>query len=175
MAAPVFCELASTNLRQFAEALRCGRIAPPYSAFAVRRLIPERWVDETVQELRRRNDEGLGPEQIAGMLELLAQVGERRGASRDSVDLVWTGPEGGGIASRDTAVVVRELFQNATRSVLVAGYAIYRGHIVFRTLADRMYQVPELRVRMFLNVKRTAGDTSNEAEIVRRFAHRFKA
>src|SRR5690349_10543429 len=98
MAASVFCELASTNLRQFAEALRCGRIAPPYSAFAVRRVIPERWVDETVRELQRRSEEGLGPEQIAAMAELLAQDRERRAAAIDSVDLVWTGPEGGGIA-----------------------------------------------------------------------------
>jgi phosphatidylserine/phosphatidylglycerophosphate/cardiolipin synthase-like enzyme len=38
-----------------------------------------------------------------------------------------------------------------------------------------MDQAPELRVRMFLDVRRAAGDTSSETEIVRRFAQRFKA
>jgi phosphatidylserine/phosphatidylglycerophosphate/cardiolipin synthase-like enzyme len=90
------------------------------------------------------------------------------------VDLVWTGPEAPGIANRDTAVVVRELFANANEYVLVAGYAIHQGREVFRALADQMKQVPELKVRMFLDVHRRHRDTTQGPEQIREFAHRFK-
>jgi phosphatidylserine/phosphatidylglycerophosphate/cardiolipin synthase-like enzyme len=109
------------------------------------------------------------------MLDLLVLDREQRTPQCDGVDLVWTGPEPGDVASRDTAVVVRELFQNATESVLIAGYAVYRGHVVFRTLADRMEEAPGLRVRMFLDVRRPPGDTSSESEVVRRFGSHFRS
>ena len=70
--------------------------------------------------------------------------------------------------------MVRELFHTANKSVMLAGYAVYQGHMVFRALADRMEQIPDLNVRMFLDVRRPDGDACSEAEIVRRFAARFK-
>jgi len=45
---------------------------------------------------------------------------------------------------------------------------------VFRALADRMDQIPELKVRMFLNVQRRHRDTTMESEILREFANKFK-
>jgi hypothetical protein len=68
---------------------------------------------------------------------------------------------------------LRELFASARRSVLVAGYAVYQGREVFRALADRMAELPELNVRMFLDVQRGPGDTSMASEVVKRFADRF--
>lgn len=57
-------------------------------------------------------------------------------ATDDVVDLVWTGPEAPEAPSRDTGVVVRELFTAAREHVLVAGYAVYQGKEVFQPLAD---------------------------------------
>jgi phosphatidylserine/phosphatidylglycerophosphate/cardiolipin synthase-like enzyme len=91
----------------------------------------------------------------------------------DRLDLVWTGPEGPGTASRDTAAVVRELFATAERHVLLSGYVVYKGLEVFEVLARRMDESPALSVRMFLNVDRPAGDTSLAVEIVKRFAADF--
>lgn len=93
----------------------------------------------------------------------------------DMLELVTTGPEIDGIANRDTSVVVRDLFANATESVLVAGYAVYQGHKVFQALADRMVAHPSLKVRLFLDIQRPQGDTSAAPEIVRRFAAQFRA
>ena len=90
------------------------------------------------------------------------------------VDLVTTGPETSGAEYRDTSVAVAELFRKATESVLVAGYTVYQGQHVFHALADRMQELPSLKVRLFLDVQRKAGDTSMDSEIVRRFAHRFR-
>ena len=85
-----------------------------------------------------------------------------------------TGPEAPGISNRDTSVVVRELFAHAQQSVLVAGYAVYQGQRVFQALADRMAELPELTVRMFLDIQRGQGDTSSAREIARRFADCFR-
>jgi hypothetical protein len=56
----------------------------------------------------------------------------------------------------------------------VVGYAVYQGQQVFRALADRMQELPQLQVRTFLNVQRSHGDTTAASELVQRFKHRFK-
>ncbi|MHC4404131.1 MAG: DISARM system phospholipase D-like protein DrmC [Planctomycetota bacterium] len=108
------------------------------------------------------------------VLELIVKDRDQQAKRAAIIDLVTTGPEAPGVVNRDTSVVVRELFANAEDSVLVAGYAVYQGQQVFRALADRMVQEPDLRVRMFLDVQRGPGDTSAPAELVRRFAERFE-
>jgi phosphatidylserine/phosphatidylglycerophosphate/cardiolipin synthase-like enzyme len=90
------------------------------------------------------------------------------------VDLVTTGPEVGGVANRSTEVVVCDLFRNAQRSVLVAGYAVYQGQRVFHSLAERMVQNSSLQVRMFLDIPRTQGDTSSVSIQKAKFVHHFK-
>src|SRR5262249_10911868 len=45
---------------------------------------------------------------------------------------------------------------------------------VFAALADRMEEIPGLKVKMFLDVQRARGDTTLESEILREFAHRFR-
>jgi phosphatidylserine/phosphatidylglycerophosphate/cardiolipin synthase-like enzyme len=65
------------------------------------------------------------------------------------------------------------MFRSARESVLVAGYSVYQGHIVFKALAERMDELPTLDVRMFLDIRRPAHDHSSPSELVRRFAERF--
>jgi len=108
------------------------------------------------------------------MLSLIADGRVSSQSGGDCVDLVWTGPESPEVASRDTGVVVRELFTAATQHVLVGGYAVYQGKEIFRTLAERMDACPELRVEMFLDIQRGYGDTTIAEDLVRRFANRFK-
>lgn len=104
-------------------------------------------------------------------------VAERDASRRstEEVELVWTGPEVPGGASRDTFVVVRELFATATRSVVISGYAIAQGKQVFAPLAQRMDEIPHLRVRMYLNVARPYQDGRSDSELVREFAERFRS
>jgi phosphatidylserine/phosphatidylglycerophosphate/cardiolipin synthase-like enzyme len=71
--------------------------------------------------------------------------------------------------------VVSELFRNAQSSVLLAGYAVYKGQKVFRALAERMSDMPALQVRMFLEVPRKQGDTSSADSLIARFSHQFKS
>lgn len=45
---------------------------------------------------------------------------------------------------------------------------------VFLPLAQRMDEVPALRVRIFLNINRTPRDTALDSELVREFADQFR-
>lgn len=46
--------------------------------------------------------------------------------------------------------------------------------MIFKALSDRMRQLPDLRVRMFLNAPRPYRDSTPEAELLKRFADRFR-
>lgn len=61
----------------------------------------------------------------ATALVLLLQAVEAERTQRPvpHLELVWTGPDPLASRARDTSVVVRELFESAQRSVLVAGYS----------------------------------------------------
>jgi phosphatidylserine/phosphatidylglycerophosphate/cardiolipin synthase-like enzyme len=167
-------QLTDGDLREIASALRAKRLAPPFSVMSLGRWIAAPMAQQIVASLQAMADQGFAETQLATMLELLVADRARRPRLEDVLDLVTTGPEAPGVTNRDTGVVVRELFAHARRSVLVAGYAVYQGRSVFRALADRMQDCPELTVRMFLDVQRGPGDTSMASELVKRFAERFK-
>ena len=167
------CLLTTEDLQQLAAALRSGRVVPPINPLQLKRFIPASLVDRVADELRQKIEDGLRPHHLADLLEILCQDRRQRPVAEDLIELVWTGPEAEGIVNRETAVVVREMFQHARESVLVAGYAVYQGHLVFKALADRMDEHPEIDVQMFLDIQRPPHDRSSSSEIVRRFAERF--
>ena len=166
--------LAPSDLRTIAAALSSGRLGEPYSSISVKRFVGEAAGLAVAGSLQELSAVGMPATAIARTLELLAAALAERPRLEDIVDLVTTGPEVGGVANRETAVVVSDLFRRAEQTVLVAGYAVYQGQRVFQALADRMVQYPELRVRMYLDIQRKPGDTSAAAELVRAFCHRFR-
>jgi phosphatidylserine/phosphatidylglycerophosphate/cardiolipin synthase-like enzyme len=167
-------KLSTPDLLELAAALRGRRLVAPFTPLAVQRFVPTDVAVSIANELQSLHAAGTGPEQIAVAIEFVGRDRQTRGTLEQVIDLVTTGPEAQGVANRDTAVVVRELFANATESVLVAGYAVYQGQRVFQTLADRMESCSSLKVRTFLDVQRGPGDSSAATEIVRRFAERFR-
>jgi len=118
---------------------------------------------------------GTNREGLVAALELLAAARDQQSSIDEVIELVTTGPDAGSATSRDTMVVVQDLFRSATRSVLLAGYELYQTEPLFRTLADRMAERPALAVRMFLNVKRPYGNSSTDSELIASFAQRFRA
>jgi phosphatidylserine/phosphatidylglycerophosphate/cardiolipin synthase-like enzyme len=166
--------LSERDLQETANALRSGRLMPPYSTVALQRVVSKDSAEHTARALDKLNEQGFAPTQIATTLEILRADRVNRPSFDDILELVTTGPEIDEIANRDTSVVVRDLFANATQTVLVAGYAVYQGHKVFQALADRMLTVPSLQVRLFLDIQRPHGDTSAVMEIIRRFSAQFR-
>ena len=167
-------ELTGWDLSALAEAIRSGRVAFPFTPLSIQRYCSEADADAVAGELQKFTEEGASAELIARVAEMLAQERTNHSGAEDSIDLVLTGPEVPGTTFRDTGVVLRELFSTAKESVIVAGYAVYQGKEVFRALADRMTQVPNLKVKMFLDVQRGYQDSTDEQELLRKFAHNFK-
>lgn len=167
-------KLSERDMQEVASALRSGRLPPPYSGVALQRIISRDVALPTVEALDKLSALGFTPDQIAATLDILRADRANRPRIEDLLNLVTTGPDVTGVVNRDTSVVVRELFANAKQSVLIAGFAVYQGHKVFQSLADRMLEIPSLSVRLFLDIQRPHGDTTTSAELIRRFAARFR-
>lgn len=167
--------VSDRDLQETAAALRSGRLLPPYSAFALERVVSKAAAAPMAVSLQKLSERGFTPDQIASTFEIVLADRSIRPTFDEALELVTTGPDIDGIANRDTSVVVRDLFANATHSVLVVGYAVFQGHKVFQALADRMLAMPSLKVRLFLDIQRRPGDTSMANEVIRRFAAQFQA
>ena len=165
--------LTDADLRAVVSALRAGRLVPPFAAVVVGRVVSAPLAEDLADRMQTLADEGMQPGHIAVVAEGILAARATRPVADDAVELVWTGPEAAGVANRDTAVVVRELFAQATESIIVSGFAVYQGREVFRGLAERMAACPGLLARLYLDVHRGHLDTSTSAELLRRFAHRF--
>lgn len=163
---------SAATLRAISSALRNGQLPTPLSPLAITRVAPS--CSELVgQELIRLSNEGMQSVHLALLTDAMAQVVEARLAS--GAELVWTGPESSASLSRDTAIVVAELFRSATTSVLVSTFVVQQADTVFKALAHRMAEVPGLRVQLFVHVGRGDRDTRHESEILREFASKLGA
>lgn len=91
----------------------------------------------------------LGPAAIHVLRAVLAE----RARPTPSVELVWTGPEAGLRPTRDTAVVVRELFARARRSVVVGGFRFSHGEAILRPLHEAMRD-HGVEASIFLDIER---------------------
>ncbi len=161
---------------ELARALTAGTLSPPFTRSALLRFLRGSLAAELAAELAQMNAGGMTAVHLAAMIELMAHEREAVHKAKDDVELVWSGPEAPGTASRETSVVVRQLFLEAEVEILISTYAIYDGKAVFRDLAARMAEKPELRVRMFVHIARAMGDTeTSDDEIVYRYAAGFLA
>ncbi|GMV22079.1 MAG: hypothetical protein AMXMBFR57_20280 [Acidimicrobiia bacterium] len=158
------------TLRRLADVLASGRLSTPLSAFSLKRAAP--CSNELVAEVLRLSDEGMSPAHLAMLLNAAAEAAEVR-AGQTSAELVWTGPELPGVSSRDTSVVLRELWAQAERDVIVSTFVVQGIETVFEPLAARMAEQPDLRARIFLHIGRRIGDTSLDSELVREFSDTF--
>ncbi len=83
---------------------------------------------------------------------LHAVLGERARAKRPAPELVWTGPEGVKAQARDTAVVLRELFESARKRVVLAGYSFMNAESVLKPLQQVMV-AHNVEAHFFVDVK----------------------
>ena len=89
-------------------------------------------------------------------------------------DLVLSGPDVPGVPTCDTAAVMASLIEEASKSLLIVGYAVHQGAKIFKPLAKRMATIPELSVSICIDIPRKFGDTSLDSEIIRRYAAEFR-
>ena len=166
-----FAAESAGNLRRLAGALATGQISGVVTRFDIQRVCA--CLETTTEEVLRLSAEGMSTGHLSVVLSLAADVAEAR-VGQCAADLVWTGPELPGAASRDTSVVVRELWAQAERDVIVSTFVVQSIETVFEPLAARMTERPDLRVRIFLHIGRTLRDTVLDAELVREFTDTFR-
>lgn len=82
-----------------------------------------------------------------------AILNERAARHGSSIELVWTGGEAKTAYARPTAGVVRELFEQAERHVLIAGYSFDHGASIFAPLHARML-THGVAVDLYLHISR---------------------
>lgn len=108
-------------------------------------------------------ENALGGHRSAACLAILDVALAERAVRRPTPQLVWTGPEEPGGTARDTAVVLRELFESARESVILAGYSFDHAATVLAPLhaAMRAYGV---RASFFVNIPQAHGPSRSEDE-----------
>jgi phosphatidylserine/phosphatidylglycerophosphate/cardiolipin synthase-like enzyme len=162
------------ELEAVAAALASGRLRLPLTSGALAGLIER---GEARTRLLTVLTDVQDPKVAAELLRCVAAERRRTQAHADRVELVWSGPEMDGHPSRDTAVVVRDLFRQARHTVRIVSYALDygdRAEALFGELAKRLDTEPELTVQMFVNVHRDKS-AEPDAVLLHQFAQRFRA
>jgi len=167
-----FDGVSAATLQGLASRLRSGQLCMPLNGFALSSSggCPA----PLAADLLRLSQEGISSNHLALLLEAAAQLAEANLKLASAAELVWTGPETAVSHSRDTAVVVDELFAAAAESILISTFAIQQGQRVFARLASRMEELPALKVRLFVHVGRGWNDTREESEVLREFSDVLK-
>lgn len=123
-------EVSTTVLEQLRAAIASGLVKPPVDRAAL--------VGFGVRHQLESIEHALAGHKTAACLAVLDVVLSERETRRPTPELVWTGPEGPSGAARDTAVVLRELFEGARESVILAGYSFTHATQVLRPLYESM-------------------------------------
>jgi hypothetical protein len=169
--------LGRPALEALSEALASGRLVPPIHSSQLDRYTPRHLAVEIAARLNELQADGMKPAHMAKMLALCAEERAATQALSDRTELVWSGTDVPGAMSRDTRVVVKSLFREAKRKVLISSYAIDRGRWVkdlFGDLASRMDDEPALTVHLYLNVTRRRRDEREDSVLLREFAETFR-
>ncbi len=91
-----------------------------------------------------------GHSRLACLAVLDVALAERAEHSLPAPELVWTGPEGHGATARDTAIVLRELFESAREHVILGGYSFTHAKSVLAPLHATM-KTHGVRATFFVN------------------------
>jgi phosphatidylserine/phosphatidylglycerophosphate/cardiolipin synthase-like enzyme len=119
--------------------------------------------------------DGFSPRHLAAVVGGIAAATARTPKPTSLFDLVLSGPDLPGVPTADTAAVMRTLVGQATREVILVGYAVHDGRKIFEPLAKRMEEVPGLAVTLCLDIQRAWNDPTPSADLVARFARDFRA
>jgi phosphatidylserine/phosphatidylglycerophosphate/cardiolipin synthase-like enzyme len=104
----------------------------------------------------------------AACLAVLDVTLAERADRRPAPELVWTGPEAPAGTARDTAVVLRSLFEGARESVLLAGYSFDHAEDVLAPLHVAMCD-HGVSARFFVDVPQVERHADVEAHLARFF------
>jgi phosphatidylserine/phosphatidylglycerophosphate/cardiolipin synthase-like enzyme len=141
-------DVATSTLERLREGLASGRVRPPITHATL--------LDHGIRnQIEPLEDALSGHTALACLSVLDVALAERRKSTRPAPELVWTGPERANATARDTAVVLRALFERARRQVIVAGYDFTKGSSLLEPLWIGMRD-RGVDVRLFVHIPQPA-------------------
>jgi phosphatidylserine/phosphatidylglycerophosphate/cardiolipin synthase-like enzyme len=149
--------VSTTVLEQLREGIASGQLRPPVDRAAL--------VGFGVRHQLEPIEHALGGHKSAACLAVLDVALAERQDRRPSPQLVWTGPEAPTGTARDTAVVLRALFEGARESVLLAGYSFDHAQAVLAPLHRSMTD-HGVQARFFVDVKQIEHGQVAETHLV---------
>ena len=174
----VLRRLSRPALLSLAQGLETERMVSPISDVNLQPHVPAEQLPAIRDELHCLMADGMTGHRIAWVLRLLAEERSAAQAVADRVEIVWSGLDLDRSTTRDTGVVIAELFRKAQHSVLISTYAIDRGEkaeSLFGELAGRLDTEADLEVQLFLNVQRKGlHDETPDVVLLREFADTFR-
>jgi len=138
-------EVSTSSLERLREGLRSGTLRAPLTRASLIAFGVKGQLDALVSNLG-------GHAQSACVSAIDCVLAERIKHSRPTPELVWTGPEGTHAAARDTAVVLRALFESARTRVVLAGYSFREAESVLAPLHAVMLE-HQVQAMFFVNVE----------------------
>jgi len=152
--------ISTTVLEQLRDAISSGVLKPPVDRAAL--------VGFGVRHQLDLIEAALAGHRTAACIAILdVAVAEREGRP-PTPELVWTGPEAPAGTARDTAVVLRELFEGARESVLLAGYSFDHAEDVLSPLYDSMRE-HQVSARFFVDIPQIERHVTSETYLSRFF------
>ena len=150
--------VSTTVLRRLREGIASGSLRPPLDRASLAGFGLHHQLDELVSVL--------GAQPAASCLTILDVALAEREGRPPAPELVWTGPEGSGSTARDTAVVLRSLFESARESVVLAGDSFDHAHEVLAPLHGVM-RTHGVEARFFVDVPQIERGADPDAHLAR--------
>jgi phosphatidylserine/phosphatidylglycerophosphate/cardiolipin synthase-like enzyme len=123
-------DVSTSAIERVRAAIQGGQLQPPVDRAAL--------LGFGIRHQLEAFESALAGHRRAACLAILDAVLAERESRRPTPQLVWTGPEEPGGTARDTAVVLRELFESARESVVLAGYSFDHARSVLAPLHASM-------------------------------------
>lgn len=143
------CQVATSTLERLRDGIAAGRMRMPVTRAAL--------LDHGIRNQLEAIEGALAGHTAVACLSVLDVVlAERRASTRPAPELVWSGPEAANATARDTAVVLRAMFERAQRQVLLAGYNFKRGSSLLKPLWIAMRD-RGVDVRFFVHINQPDG------------------
>ena len=142
-------DVSTSTIERLRSAIASGQLKTPLDRAAL--------VHHGIRHQLDAIDAALAGHKSAACIAILEVALAERQDRKPTPELVWTGPEGPGGTARDTAVVLRELFEGARESVILAGYSFDHAQDVLAPL-HRSMRDHGVRASFFVDIPQvTAG------------------
>jgi hypothetical protein len=164
--------LTDGSLRAVAASLRSGVLAAGMSRSEIQRTCGGA-SGAVFEYFSTLCSEGFSPKHILAIVQAVLDLRTSTEPLSHILEVIVSGPDVPGVPVGDTFSAMHTLVQTATREVVVAGYSIYNGKTIFKSLAERMDSMLDLQVTFLVHIGREGKDTTIEKDLVAQYARQF--